>query len=551
MYQYTDEDHALVRERVAEFRDQTRRYLAGQLSEDDFRPLRLMNGLYIQRLGPMLRIAIPYGTLSVGQLRALAQVARRYDQGLGHFTTRQNLQLHHLALEDVPEVLADLAQVEMHAIQTSGNCIRNVTSDQMAGIAPDEVDDPRPWCELIRQWANLHPEFSYLPRKFKIAVSGARHDRAAVQVHDIGLRLVSGSGYDARFEVWVGGGLGRTPVIAQRLRAELPGERVLPYLEAILRVYNRLGRRDNKYKARIKILVRDLGLARFRDLVETEYATMAQGPLLISEARYQAVARHFRRPPVAAPAADEQALSVQASEDPAFGHWLRWNTELQCQPGVRAVTVCLKGGDRQPGDISSDEMDVVADLAARWGQGEIRSTHHQNLVLPDIPLDALKPVWQVLARHGMAHPVVGTVSDVICCPGWKYCNLANAESIPVALAVQSELDELDYLHDLGEVRLNISGCMNACGHHHVGHIGILGVEKRGKPWYQIQLGGSSAGEVSLGKVLGPAVPQEQVAPVVGSLMAHYVRLREGDERFIDTVRRVGLAPFKEVLHAAA
>ncbi|RLK50514.1 sulfite reductase (NADPH) hemoprotein beta-component [Alkalispirillum mobile] len=551
MYQYSDHDHALVRARVEEFRDQTRRHLAGQLNEDDFRPLRLMNGLYIQRLGPMLRIAIPYGTLSSTQLRALSEVARRYDRGLGHFTTRQNMQLHHLELADVPEVLADLAEVEMHAMQTSGNCIRNVTSDQLAGIAADEVDDPRPWCELIRQWGTLHPEFIYLPRKFKIAVSGARYDRAAVQVHDIGLRLVEGSGHDARFEVWVGGGLGRTPVIAERLRHDLPGREVLPYLEAILRIYNRFGRRDNKNKARIKILVRQLGVARFRELVEAEYATMARDHLLITESRYAEVARHFRRPAVATTAADEAELQATAEGDEAFANWLRWNTERQRQTGVRAVTVCLKHGDRQPGDISSDEMDVVAELADHAGQGEIRSTHHQNLVLPDIPASRLYAVWQTLARLGLAHPVVGTVADTICCPGWKYCNLANAESIPVALAVQEQLEDLDYLHDLGEVRLNISGCMNACGHHHVGHIGILGVEKRGEPWYQIQVGGSSAGEVSLGKVLGPSVAQDQVAPVVASLMERYVALREGEERFIDTVRRVGLAPFKEVLHAAA
>lgn len=551
MYSYDSHDQNLVNERVAQFRDQTRRYLAGELGEDEYRPLRLMNGLYIQRHAPMLRVSIPYGLLSSSQLRMLAHIARHYDRGYGHFTTRQNIQYNWPELERVPDILADLARVEMHAMQTSGNCIRNVTSDHLAGIAVDEVEDPRPYCELIRQWATLHPEFSYLPRKFKIAVSGSRRDRAATQVHDIGLQLVRNDQGELGAEVLVGGGLGRTPVIGEVIRSFLPIRHLLSYLEAILRVYNLLGRRDNKYKARIKILVRAMGAEQFRGRVEREWESLRDRPELTLEGVDVAYMRTFFRAPDYATDIDASVPDAVVSADPAFARWYRRNTVAHRQPGYRAVFVSLKSPGQPPGDITADQMDAVADLSEAHGFGEVRVTHTQNLLLPDVRVDQLPALWRRLQAVELATPNIGTLTDMICCPGLDFCALANAGSIDVARAINEEFDNLDYLYDLGDLRVNMSGCMNACGHHHVAHIGILGVDKKGAEFYQLTLGGSSANDAALGDRLGPAVAKAQVAPAMRTLIETYAELREGEESFLDTYRRVGLEPFKERLYATA
>jgi sulfite reductase (NADPH) hemoprotein beta-component len=553
MYRYDDLDQAFVDQRVAEFRDQMRRYLAGELSEDDFRPLRLRNGLYIQRHAPMLRIAIPYGLLASRQLRTLAAIARRYDRGYGHFTTRQNLQLNWPVLEDVPDILAELAIVQMHAIQTSGNCVRNVTADHLAGIARDEIDDPRPYCEIIRQWATLHPEFTYLPRKFKIAVSGSPADRAASEVHDIGLQLRRDAGGGLGFAVRVGGGLGRAPVIGQLIREFLPLEELLTYLAAILRVYNREGRRDNIHKARIKVLVKSLGVARFREQVEKEWSLERERGPLLDAAEVERVRGCFRPPPYAALAElDERDLTGAC--EPAFKAWYRYNTRPHRMPGYRAVFVSLKAHGAVPGDMSSQQMEAVAELADRVSFGLVRTAHTQNLLLADVPQTELHGLWQQLTAAGLAMPNIGTLTDLISCPGLDFCSLANAGTIAVARAIQERFDDLDYLYDLGEIEIKMSGCMNACGHHHVGHIGILGVDKHGAEWYQISVGGSANGFTALGEVLGPSVPQHEVAPTIERLVETYRALRIEDERFIDTVRRVGLTPFREgayALHPAA
>ncbi len=550
MYRYDIHDQTLVDERVAQFRDQMERYRAGRLGEEEFRPLRLQNGLYIQRHAPMLRIAIPYGMLAGSQLRALAEITRRYDRGYGHFTTRQNLQLNWPALEDVPDILADLAKVQMHAIQTSGNCIRNTTSDQFAGIANDEVEDPRPWCELIRQWSTLHPEFAYLPRKFKIAVSGAAQDRAAIQVHDIGLRLWYNSDGELRVKVLAGGGLGRTPMIADVVREDLPWQHLLTYLEACVRVYNQFGRRDNKFKARIKILVKALGIEEFRRRVDEEWAHLKDGPQTLNQAAVDAAKVHFPEPdrrPVAASATEE--FDKLRAENRSFARFVTNNVTDHKVPGYKAVTLSLKRREHAPGDVTADQMEAVADLADRYSFGEVRVTHEQNLVLSDVPVDELEALWKELEALGMANPTVGTLNDIICCPGGDYCSLANAVSIPIAQALQEKFEDLDFLYDLGPLDLNISGCMNACGHHHVGHIGILGVDKKGEEFYQISIGGNSTDDASLGKILGPSFFRSDVPDVVEKVLEVYVSQRHEDERFLDTYRRIGLKPFKERVYA--
>jgi sulfite reductase (NADPH) hemoprotein beta-component len=550
MYRYDIHDQTLVDERVAQFRDQMERYSAGRLGEEEFRPLRLQNGLYIQRHAPMLRIAIPYGMLAGNQLRALAEITRRYDRGYGHFTTRQNLQLNWPALEDVPDILADLAKVQMHAIQTSGNCIRNTTSDQFAGIANDEVEDPRPWCELIRQWSTLHPEFAYLPRKFKIAVSGASQDRAAIQVHDIGLRFWQNAEGELRIKVLAGGGLGRTPMIADVVREDLPWQHLLTYLEACVRVYNQFGRRDNKFKARIKILVKALGIDEFRRRVDEEWAHLKDGPQTLNQAAVDVAKGHFPEPdrrPVAETANDD--FDRLRAENRSFARFVTNNVTNHKVPGYKAVTLSLKRREHAPGDVTADQMEAVADLADRYSFGEVRVTHEQNLVLSDVPVDELETLWKELDTLGMANPTVGTLNDIICCPGGDYCSLANAVSIPIAQALQERFEDLDFLYDLGPLDLNISGCMNACGHHHVGHIGILGVDKKGEEFYQISIGGNSTDDASLGKIIGPSFFRQDVPDVVEKVLEVYVSQRHEDERFLDTYRRIGLKPFKERVYA--
>jgi sulfite reductase (NADPH) hemoprotein beta-component len=544
MYQYDHYDQTLVDERVAQFRGQVRRYLAGELTDDEFRPLRLMNGLYIQRHAPMLRVAIPYGLLSARQLRMLAHIARRYDKNYGHFTTRQNIQYNWPKLEETPDILADLATVEMHAIQTSGNCIRNVTADHLAGVAKDELEDPRLYCEIIRQWSTFHPEFSYLPRKFKIAVTGAMHDRAAAQVHDIGLNLIRNDQGEIGFRVLVGGGLGRTPIIGQVIRQFLPERDLLSYLEAILRVYNQQGRRDNIYKARIKILVKALGREKFGELVETEWAQIKDSGLVLDAAEVERVRRYFAPPLYDPAAADDASFGQWLKADRAFAAWVRYNVADHKVAGYRNVFVALKDPSTPPGDISADQMDAVADLADRYSFGQIRATHQQNLLLADVRQADLYPLWHALNAQKLAAPVIGTLADMICCPGLDFCSLANASSIDVAQQINEKFDQLDYLYDLGQIRLNMSGCMNACGHHHVGHIGILGVDKKGEQWYQISLGGSSENDVSLGDILGPSVPKTEVANTLERILRVYVEQREDDERFLDTFRRIGLEPFR-------
>jgi sulfite reductase (NADPH) hemoprotein beta-component len=546
MYRYDLIDKTLVRERVAQFRDQTRRFLAGELDDEEFRHLRLRNGLYIQRHAPMLRVAIPYGLLSSTQLRALGSIARRYDRGYGHFTTRQNIQYNWPKLEQVPDILAELAEVEMHAIQTSGNCIRNTTSDHLAGVSPDELEDPRPWCELIRQWSTFHPEFTYLPRKFKIAVTGAAQDRAASLVHDVGVHLVHGPGGELGFEILAGGGLGRTPIIGQVVREFLPREHLLTYLEAILRVYNLEGRRDNIHKARIKILVRSLGIEEFRRRVEAQWeAARARGPRV--EDTEIARLRGFFNPPDYRSLADSEPA---AGKSTAFRAWYRYNTTAHKVSGYRAVYVSLKKPDVAPGDVTDAQMELLADLADRYSFGEIRVTHTQNLLLADVEQDATFELWQTLEKAGLATPNIGTLTDMICCPGLDFCSLANAGSIDVAKLINERFDDYDYLYDLGELDVKMSGCMNACGHHHVGHIGILGVDKSGEEWYQITIGGAAGADASLGSVIGPSVAKTDVPETIARLLEVYVEERRTDERFLDTVRRLGVKPFKERVYAA-
>ena len=546
MYRYDPIDKALVEERVAQFRDQTRRFLAGELSDDEFRHLRLRNGLYIQRHAPMLRVAIPYGLLSSAQLRVLASIATRYDRGYGHFTTRQNIQYNWPELARVPDILAELAAVEMHAIQTSGNCIRNVTSDHLAGVTANELEDPRPWCEIIRQWSTFHPEFAYLPRKFKIAVTGAPQDRAASLVHDVGVHIVRAGDGTLGFEILAGGGLGRTPVIGQVVREFLPREYLLSYLEAILRVYNLEGRRDNPTKARIKILVRSLGIEEFRRRVEAEWAQLRDTGPRVSEREIERIRGQFS-PPAYRALAD---VDPAAGADTAFRAWYRYNTAPHKIPGYRAVYVSLKKPGVAPGDATDAQMALVADLAERYSFGEIRVTHTQNLLLADVEQGEAQALWRALDAAGLATPNIGTLTDMICCPGLDFCSLANAGSIDVARLINERFDDYDYLYDLGELDLKMSGCMNACGHHHIGHIGILGVDKGGEEWYQITIGGAAGADAALGTVIGPSVAKAEVAETIARLLAVYVDEREPEERFLDTVRRLGVKPFKERVYAA-
>ncbi len=546
MYRYDAIDKTLVNERVAQFRDQTRRHLNGELSEDEFRHLRLRNGLYIQRHAPMLRVAIPYGLLSSAQLRTLASIARRYDRGYGHFTTRQNLQYNWPKLAEVPEILAELAAVEMHAIQTSGNCIRNITSDHLAGVAPDELEDPRPWCEIIRQWSTLHPEFSYLPRKFKIAVTGSPRDRAASLVHDVGVHIVRRADGELGFEILAGGGLGRTPIIGQVVREFLPREHLLSYLEAVLRVYNREGRRDNLTKARIKILVRSLGIEEFRRRVEIEWGSMRDGALRVTQAQVERM-RGFFGPPAYRRLQDSEPA---AGKDAAFRAWYRYNTSEHKMPGYRVVYVSLKKAGVAPGDATDAQMELIADLADRYGFGEVRVTHTQNLLLADVEQEKTFELWRTLDAAGLATANIGTLTDIICCPGLDFCSLANAGSIDVARLINERFDDYDYVYDLGELDVKMSGCMNACGHHHVGNIGILGVDKGGEEWYQITIGGAAGADASLGTVIGPSVAKADVPETLARLLAVYVEQRYPDERFLDTVRRLGVKPFKERVYAA-
>jgi sulfite reductase (NADPH) hemoprotein beta-component len=553
MYIYDQYDQQIVDERVAQFRDQTQRFLAGELSEDQFLPLRLQNGLYVQRLAPMLRIAVPYGLLNSAQLRTLANITRDYDKGYAHISTRQNVQLNWPRLEDVPEILAELAKVQMHAIQTSGNCIRNTTTDQYAGVATDELEDPRPWCEIIRQWSTLHPEFAFLPRKFKIAVCGTEEDRAAIHAHDIGLELVANDAGEVGFKVLAGGGLGRTPVIGQVVCEWLEKKHLLTYLEAILRVYNQNGRRDNKYKARIKILVKAMGVEAFAEAVEQEWAVLKDGPSTLTEQEIQRAKSFFTGPDYDALDGDTAAaaLAAQCADEPIFGNWVKRNTVDHKVAGYRIVNISLKPTGIAPGDITDRQLELVAELADEFSFGEIRSTHQQNLVLADVPMAQLYALWQKLQAAGLATANIGYLTDMICCPGGDYCALANAKSIPVAEAIQARFEDMDYLYDLGQIELNISGCMNACGHHHIGHIGILGVDKKGHEFYQVCLGGSQARDASIGKILGPSFKQEDMPEVMDKILTTYVDLREEEESFLETYRRVGIDPFKERVYAQA
>jgi sulfite reductase (NADPH) hemoprotein beta-component len=551
MYRYDAFDQRLVDERVAQFRDQTRRFLSGELTEDEFRPLRLQNGLYIQKYAPMLRVAIPYGLLSTRQLRMLAHIGRKYDKGYGHFTTRQNIQYNWPQLAEVPDILADLASVEMHAIQTSGNCIRNITSDHFAGVAGDEIVDPRPYNELVRQWSTLHPEFAYLPRKFKIAITGATTDRAAILVHDIGLQAVRNEAGDVGFRVIVGGGLGRTPIVGHVIREFLPRAEILNYLDAILRVYNRFGRRDNKYKARIKILVKEQTPEVFAAHVEAEWARLQGGPATVPDEEIARLAAHFVAPPRGRFPGDDHGFRASVADNRAFSNWVKRNVFPHKVPGYAIVTLSLKKTGVPPGDVTSDQMDAIADLADAYSFGELTVSHEQNLIFTDVAQAQLLALWSELKALGLATPNIGLLTNIVCCPGGDFCSLANAKSIPIAEAIQRRFDDLDYLHDIGELDLNISGCMNACGHHHVGHIGVLGVDKNGSEWYQVTIGGTQGERAAIGKVIGPSFAANEMPDVVAKLLDVYVAQRHDDERFVDTVRRIGLDPFKEHVYAAA
>ena len=548
MYRYDHYDHAIVRARVAQFRDQTRRYLAGSLSEDEFRPLRLQNGLYIQRHGPMLRLAVPYGLISAPQLRKFADIARRYDRGFGHFTTRHNLQLNWVQLPQVPDILAELADAELHAIQTSGNCIRNVTTDHFAGVADDEIADPRPWAEILRQWSSFHPEFAYLPRKFKVAISGAREDRAAIQVHDLGLQVAKNDAGETGFKVYAGGGLGRTPLLGQAVRDFLPWQHLLTYTEALVRVFNRHGRRDNAYKARIKILIKALGAAEFARQVEEEWSHLKDGPATLTAAEVARVAAQFAAPDYETLADGDLCHLAHQREDKAFARWVERNVQAHKVPGYAAVTLSLKKPGAAPGDATSEQMEAAADLAERFSFSEIRVSHEQNLILADVPQRELYTVWHRAKAAGLAVPTVGLIQDLIACPGGDFCGLANTRSLPLAAAIQERFEDLDYQHDIGELELNISGCMNSCGHHHLGAIGILGVDKNGEEWYQLTLGGRQGNDARIGEVIGRSFAAAEVPDAVERLIGVYLARRHADERFIDTFDRIGEEPFRNAAY---
>jgi len=549
MYVYDDFDHTLVDERVREFRDQVNRRLSGELTEEEFKPLRLMNGVYLQLHAYMLRIAIPYGTLSSDQLRMLAHVARRYDRNYGHFTTRQNIQFNWIKLEELPDAMADLARAGLHGMQTSGNCVRNITTDQWAGVAPGEIEDPRIWAELLRQHLTLHPEFSFLPRKFKIALTASAHDRAAVKIHDIGLRMHRNGAGEAGFEVMVGGGLGRTPFLGKTIKPFLPKRDLLSYVEAIMRTYNQYGRRDNIYKARIKILVHELGAEKFAREVEEEWQSIKDGALALDPAVVDDIAARFRYPDYEVLADDPPELA-KARADNRFRVWLDNSVSNHKLPGYAIVTLSLKPEGAPPGDATAQQMDAIAELAERYSFGEIRVGHEQNLALPHVAQRDLPALWRALDEIGVATPNVNLISDIIACPGLDYCSLANARSVPVAEEISRRFKDLDLARNLGRLHINISGCINACGHHHIGHIGILGVEKNGEEYYQVTIGGRADEGAELGKILGPAVPYGEIADVVEDIAAAYLELRERpDEIFIDTVARVGVDPFKERVYA--
>ena len=551
MYQYNAFDQRFVQERVEQYRDQTRRYLAGELSDDQFLQLRLRNGLYIQRLAPMLRIAVPYGVLTSTQLRAIAAVSRDYDKGYGHLSTRQNVQINWPELEAVPDILGRLAQVQMHCIQTSGSCIRNVTTDQFAGVAADELVDARPYCEIIRQWSTYHPEFDWLPRKFKIAVNGAAADRAAIHVHDIGIRIRRGDDGAPLFDFLVGGGLGRTPVIGSLIREGLPAEHLLTYLEAVLRVYNRYGRRDNKYKARIKMLVRAMTPEKFRQRVDAEWQLVRAGPTALPDAEIRRIRRCFG-PPAYQELDDETALLARERlQDPGFNAWMRYNVVPHKRWGYAIVTLSTKATGVPPGDVTDEQMDAVADWSDLFGFGELRISHAQNFILPDVRQCDLRTLFELAKGEMLGEANVGLLTDMICCPGGDFCALANAKSIPVAEAIQRRFDDYDYLHDLGALDINISGCMNACGHHHVGHIGLLGVDKRGKEFYQVSIGGNQAEDASLGQILGPSFSRAQIPDVIAKILDVYVEERFDGETFLDTVRRIGIDPFKQRVYSTS
>jgi sulfite reductase (NADPH) hemoprotein beta-component len=550
MYKYDDYDHAIVQARVAQFRGQTERYLAQQLSDDEFRPLRLQNGLYIQRHGPMLRLAVPYGLISATQLRKFADIARRYDRGFGHFTTRHNLQLNWVQLSQVPDILAELAEHELHAIQTSGNCIRNVTTDHFAGVAADEIADPRPWAELLRQWSSFHPEFAYLPRKFKVAISGATEDRAAIQVHDLGLQLVKNAAGELGFTVYAGGGLGRTPLLGQVVREFLPWQHLLTYTEALVRVFNRHGRRDNAYKARIKILVKALGREEFARQVEAEWAHLENGATTLTDAEVTRVATQFAAPSYENLAENDLCHLAHLREDKAFSRWVERNVHAHKVAGYAAVTLSLKKPGAAPGDATSEQMEAAADLAERYSFGELRVSHEQNLVLADVPQRELYTVWHRAKAAGLAAPTVGLIQDLIACPGGDFCGLANARSLPIAAAIQESFEDLDYQHDIGELALNISGCMNSCGHHHLGAIGILGVDKNGEEWYQVTIGGRQGNAARIGEVIGRAFAASEVTNAVERLIGAYLARRHADERFIDTFDRLGIEVFRNAVYPA-
>jgi len=551
MYRYDAIDKEILADRAGEFRHQVARRLAGEITEDQFKPLRLMNGLYLQLHAYMLRISIPYGSLSVAQLRKLAWISRTFDKGYGHFTTRTNIQFHWIKLGDAPDILDALAESDLHAIQTSGNCIRNVTADPRAGATAEEIDDPRVWAEAIRQWATFHPEFSFLPRKFKIAVTAAAKDRTAARTHDIGLQLRRGRDGALGFEVMVGGGLGRTPYIGPTIREHLPAGRLLSYLEAILRVYNRHGRRDNIYKARIKILVATLGVEEFARQVEAEWAQIDGDKIDLPDTELARIRGSFTPPAFETLPTVSTAFEAAKALDPAFARFVRNNVHPHKVPGYVIVDVSLKTPGETPGDASAEQMEAVADLAERYGLGDIRVTYEQNLVLPHVKLDDLPAVHAALKAAGLASPNINLISDIIACPGLDYCALANARAIPIAQHIAERFADPDRAEHVGELKIKISGCINACGHHHVGHIGILGVDKKGEEFYQLTLGGSGAEDAEVGKILGPALPANRVTEAVDQLVEVYLRERQGEERFLDTYRRTGLAPFKEAVYAEA
>ena len=553
MYIYDQHDQQLLNERVAQFKNQMERYLAGKIPEEEFLPLRLQNGIYVQRYAPMLRVAVPYGQMNSAQMRALAKVARDYDKGYAHFSTRQNVQFNWPELEQCPQILADLAEVQMHAVQTSGNCIRNTTTDEYAGVIAEEIVDPRPYCEIIRQWSTFHPEFAYLPRKFKIAVNSVpNEDRAAITMHDIGLNIVKNDAGDIGYRVLVGGGLGRTPILGEEIRSFLAEDDLLTYLDAIIRVYNQFGRRDNKYKARIKILVKALGVDRMRELVEDEWNRIKDGEGKLTQAELERVKGHFTDPDYKALSNEPEAFVAARTENAAFARWLGRNVRSHKKDGYAVVTLTLKQIGTPPGDVTAEQMDQVAELSDEFSFGELRSTHQQNLVLPDVEQSQLFEVWQRAKAIGMATPTLGLLTDMICCPGGDFCALANAKSIPVAEDIQARFENLDYQHDLGEIDLNISGCMNACGHHHIGNIGVLGVDKKGEEFYQVSLGGNSGGNdahgSSLGKILGPSFARLDMPDVIAKILDFFVAQRIDGETFLEVYRRIGHAPFKEAVY---